>query len=198
MEDRTEEQRSVLKEKRNSYLWLFWIGFTILVSISLEFIFGFKTSKPLEATAIWAIGLQLLAIVYRVLTFCFNSFLAKIVKKRWKIYRLKGRVSPIYKLTNYGYYFTISKYSVEYTNLDLEWSIPFSTLFQEQEYILEGSYNFTLDDGGWKVEDVTNLEIPYKIKDEQSRQVEELINSAKTLEQQKIDNLNKTFNENFK
>jgi len=143
MEDRTE-----LKEKRNSYLWLFWIIFTVVVSISLEFIFGFKTS--------------------------------------------------IYKLTNYGYYFTISKYSVEYTNLDLEWSIPFSTLFQEQEYILEGSYNFTLDDGGWKVEDVTNLEIPYKIKDEQSRQVEELINSAKTLEQQKIDNLNKVFNENYK
>jgi len=192
------EDRTPLKEKRNNYLWLIWAILTIGISLSLEFMFKFKTGKPLEATLVWAFGLQFVFLIYRIITFGFNQFLLLFFRRKIKINRLEGRVTPIYKLSDYGHYFSISKYSAKYTELDLEWSIPFSVLFEEQEYVLEGSYIFTLDDGGWKAEDITDLEIPYKIKEDEERAEQEREISAKTTKQQKIDNLNKVFNENYK
>lgn len=187
--------RTKLKENRNNWLWYVWVILTISISSSLESVFKLSTEKPLEASFLWALGLQFIFVVYRVLTFCFNSFLAKIVKKRFKINRLKGRVNPIYNVYHeHGdKYFTITRYSVNYTPLKLQWSLPFSILFEEQEYIEGESYYFDYD-----LEDVTDISLLWEEQDASEKLKYNKKISAKTLKEQKIEKLNKVFNENYK
>jgi len=96
----------------------------------------------------------------------------------------------IHKLEESYKDFYITKYAVEYTELDLEWSIPFSILFLEQEYIKEESY--------FVKGEIDNLASTYETihAEKNLKQAEKI--SAKELKQQKIDNLNKEFNENYK
>ena len=181
------ENRTELKEKRNNYLWSVFMT-VFVISVLLVLVFVDKADQDYYTILVF-IGVPLFFTVYRVLTYCFNFVLAKIVKKRFKIDRLKGRVSPIYKLSNYDFSFFIEKFSVKYTSLDLEWSVPFSVLFEEQEYIKEGSHQFIC-----KIEEGFNIAEMYER--EESRKKHRLF--KKIQKQQKIDNLNKIFNENYK
>lgn len=189
------EERTALKEKRNNWLWsIFFITYFLGIGLFITYVDS-KTTKE-DFTIVPLMGIPLLFCVYRVLVFCFNLFLAKIIKKRFKINRLKGRITPIYKIEEYiG--FKISKYSVNYTNLDLEWSVPFSVLFQEQEYVLEGSYSFYFEDG-YNIKEVTDISALYEKRYFEEMAKKNIKNSAKEVKQQKINNLNKVFNENYK
>ena len=190
------EERTALKEKRSEWVWN--IFFMIYGLTNMLFIAYVDDKIALEDIALVALmGIPLLFGVYRLLVFCFNLFLAKIIKKRFKINRLKGRVTPIYKIEEYTEYFIITKFSVQYTNLELCWSVPFSTLFEEQEYIKEGSYKFFLSDG-FKTDEVNNTSVLYEKRHFEVTAKKSLKNSAKELKQQKINNLNKVFNENYK
>lgn len=91
--------------------------------------------------------------------------------------------------------FLIEKFSVNYTSLDLEWSVPFSVLFEEQEYIKEGEQR--LEIGYDKVGEVNIADFYEKEKNKQDKRYNKKI-SAKASEQEKIDYLNKIFNENYK
>ena len=185
------ENRTELKERRNNYLWIVFM--TVFVISNMLVLVFVDRAKQDGYTIITFFGVPLFFTVYRVLTFCFNFVLAKIVKKRFKIDRLKGRVSPIYKLDNYGSSFLIEKFSVKYTSLDLEWSIPFSVLFEEQEYIKEGSHQFIC-----KIEEWFNIEEMYEKQESREKYKYSKRTARKISEQQKIDNLNKIFNENYK
>ena len=185
------ENRTELKERRNNYLWIVFM--TVFVIGLMSVLILEDTADQNDYAEIVFIGVPWLFIFYRVLTFCFNFVLAKIVKKRFKIDRLKGRVSPIYKLDNYGSSFLIEKFSVKYTSLDLEWSIPFSVLFEEQEYIKEGSHQFIC-----KIEEWFNIEEMYEKQESREKYKYSKRTARKISEQQKIDNLNKIFNENYK
>lgn len=184
--------KTALKEERNSWLWIIWTILLIIFSLSFPCLFDTTSTMPFaEKVALSVVLFCFVSVVYRVLTFCFNFILAKIVKKRWKIDRLKGRVSPIYRLIEGSFGdFQVIKYSTKYTNLELQWSIPFSTLFEEQDYIVNGEYftnNIPTDLAEfWEGEH--NLE----------KCVEDSISHKKTIKKQKIDNLNKVFNENYK
>lgn len=190
------ENRTKLKEKRNEWLWsIFFIMYFIGIGLYIVFVDS-KTAKE-DFALVPLMGIPLLFGIYRVLTYLFNQFLLLFFRgKKFKINRLKGRITPIYEIEEYiG--FKINKYSVKYTNLNLSWSIPFSVLFQEQEYVLEGSYNFYSEDG-YNIKKVTDISTLYESKDAENKlkYVEKI--SAKTIKQQKINNLNKVFNENYK
>lgn len=190
------ENRTKLKEKRNNWLWSIFFITYFLGSVLFIIYVDNKTVKE-DFAIIPLIGVPLLFGIYRVLTYFFNQFLYFIFRgKKFKINRLKGRITPIYKIEEYiG--FKISKYSVNYTNLDLEWSIPFSVLFQEQEYVLEGSYSFYFKDG-YNIKEVTDISALYEKRYFEEMAKKNVKNSAKELKQQKINNLNKVFNENYK
>jgi len=185
------ENKTELKESRNGWFWLIWLTVTVVFGLSLEFVFEIEGDKPLTVTFLGTLGVQFLFVIYRVLIFCFNSFLAKIVKKRWKIDRLKDRVSPIYKFNER--YYRVEKYTAQYTNLDLEWSVPFSILFLEQEYIKEGKEYYVEN-----LDEVIDLETFWDANyaKDQLKYIKKV--AEKTKKQQKIDNLNKTFNQNYK
>ena len=179
---------SELKEKRNNLFWYIHISLSILIWI----IFTLITDKV--KGVLIAVFFQFVMVAYRILTFCFNSFLRKIIKKRWKINRLKGRVTPIYKVDTFqeiSNYFEVTKYQVEYTDLKLAWSVPFSVLFLEQEYIKQKTYKFEYI----PMEDIERL------WEEKHEKREAKISAEKLKEQQKKDKLNqlnKVFNENYK
>lgn len=185
------ENRSILKEKRNNILWSIWLVLTILSCVLLEI--EYKNEKWDSVIITGALGFQFLAVFYRLLTFCFNFILAKIVKKRFKLNRLKGRVSPIYEVEDFTDFIRIKKYDIEYTELDLQWSVPFSVLFLEQEYICKGGYYATKPlirtkelSQLWEEENKKELE--KKLKKENKEQKR----------QKEINELNKQFNENYK
>lgn len=185
------EQRTGLKEKRNNQLWfVFFLIYFISLSCGV-ILFGAKDDKVAFLTLF---GVPLLFVVYRVLTYIFNCFLLLLFRrKKWKIDRLKGRITPIYKVIELTGGFSVTKYETQYTKLDLEWSIPFSVLFEEQEYIELEPYYFK-----YPLESTTNISLLWEEEytRENLKYVEEI--SAKTEKQQKIDNLNKVFNENYK
>jgi hypothetical protein len=185
------KNKTELKEKRDSYLWLtLFTLFTIFV-VSTIYSVGNNLITN-DQTISYTFSFLGFFIIYRVLTFCFNFLLAEIVKKRWKINRLKGRVTPIYKLEEqYGEY-SVIKYSAEYTELNLMWTIPFSVLFLEQEYIVQGAYKV----GALK--DVISLEDYYEDADKRNKLNQQAKNTAKNNKKQKIEILNKTFIENYK
>lgn len=185
--------RTTLKEKRNNWLWLVWIALIVAFYYIFPIVYLIEDNSFNfdEKVLFSSIFFCFISISYRVLTYCFNYFLAKIIKKRWKINRLKGIISPIYELREGRFGdFQIIKYSTKYTNLDLQWSIPFSVLFEEQEYVV---------DGGYFTENIPDNLVEFW---EQEYNLEKAIEhkeiSAKTIKQQKIDNLNKVFNENYK
>ena len=191
------ENRTKLKEKRNNYLWIVFMT-VFVIGLMLDLVSLNKADQD-DYAGIVFIGVPWLFIFYRVLTFCFNFILAKIVKKRFKIDRLKGRITPIYKIKEKSYLhstaFLIEKFSVKYTSLDLEWSIPFSVLFEEQEYIKEGEQRLEVEYD--KVGEVNIADFYEKEKNKQDKRHNKKI-SAKASEQEKIDYLNKIFNENYK
>ena len=132
MEDRIE-----LKEKRILILWLIFFAIYPTILTTVGIVYGEDWFK----CTIFIV--PLLFLVYKVITYLFNSLLLVFFRRKTKIDRLKGRVTPIYKLSSPSYdntIFHIKKYSVKYTNLDLKCSIPFSVLFQEQEYVFKGHY----------------------------------------------------------
>lgn len=185
------ENRSILKEKRNTILWGIWLGLTILSCIWLKI--EWKDEKFDDIIFTGALGFQFLALFYRLFTFCFNFILAKIIKKRFKLNRLKGRVSPIYQAEDFTDFIRVHKYAVEYTKLDLQWSVPFSVLFLEQEYIYKGGYYTTKS--LIKTKELSQLweeknkeELEEKLKKENKEQKR----------QREINELNKQFNENYK
>lgn len=187
------EQRTELKEKRNNQVWFVFLS---VYSISLFGVIFLGAKEDNEIQILFLFGVPLLFVVYRSLTYTFNSLLLFFFRgEKRKIDRLKGRVTPIYKIVeafseNTCY---ISKYEVQYTKLALQWSLPFSVLFEEQEYIKLEGYHFNIPT--WEVSDLESL-YEERNAEEKLKYNEEI--SAKTKKQQKIDNLNKVFNENYK
>lgn len=188
------EERTELKEKRNSILWVVW--FILAIGAGVWYV-RFDTRYPDEDVFFFGVlGFTFLTIIYRCLTYALNCLILLFLpRKKFKIKRLKGRVTPIYKISSYDFYndYVISKFAVEDTDLGLQWSLPFSVIFQEQEYICQGSYDFE-----GKIEDIKSLEELWESKHRPAmlKVVAEV--SAKTLKKQKIDNLNKQFKENYK
>ena len=186
------EQRTKLKEKRNNQLWfVFFLVYFISLSCGV-ILFGAKDDNEIQI--LFLFGVPLLFVVYRVLTYVFNCFLLFLFRrKKWRINRLKGRITPIYRVRELTGEFSVTKYEAQNTKLNLEWSIPFSVLFEEQEYIELETYYFDYDLDG-----ITNISLLWE--EEYTRENLEYIEeiSAKTKKQQKIDNLNKVFNENYK
>jgi hypothetical protein len=175
-----------MKDKRD-----YWQLITHISVLVLLFIFDMCSDSDIPFSLLF-IGLT---VVFRVFTFCFNFLLAKVVKKRWKIDRLKGRVSPIYKLEQeeWNSLYWVKKYTVQYTPLKLDWSVPFSSLFLEQEYVKEKK-EYVVEN----FFDVEDLEIYYESRWAKDN-LKYIKNTAeKTKKQHKIENLNKTFNENYK
>ena len=75
----------------------------------------------------------------------------------------------------------------------MQWSIPFSVLFQEQEYILDGVNYFDYDlDGIFDIGLLWEEENDKEVLESNSKI------SAENIKKQKIDSLNKTYNENYK
>ena len=185
------KNKTELKEKRDDYLWLtLFTMFTIFV-VGTMYSVGNNLITNDQAID-YTFSFLGFFIIYRIFTFCFNFLLAEIVKKRWKINRLKGRVTPIYKLEEqYGEY-SVIKYSAEYTELNLMWTIPFSVLFLEQEYVVQGAYKVSF------IKDLNSLEDYYEEIDKHHKLNQQAKNTAKNNKKQKIEILNKTFNENYK
>jgi len=193
------ENRTALKEKRNEWLWLIWTTLTIVFSFIFPII-CLTEDKSVdfgEKIFLSAVLFCCISVAYRLLVFCFNSFLAKLVKKRFKIDRLKGRVTPIYEMKEGIESFIIRKFSVVYTPLNLEWSVPFSVLFEEQEYLLEDSYKF-FKEQGYILEEIKDISLLWEERDASEKLKHNKKISEKIIKQQKIDNLNKQFNENYK
>lgn len=179
------ENRTALKENRNSNLCIVWMVISVLVAI----IAAIKYDKDGSLAII--LGTQICFLLYRILTYCFNSLLLACFRgKKFKINRLKGRVTPIYEIEDWEEYFKIKKYSVYYTSLDLKWSIPFSVLFEEQEYLLEGTHEFLTAK--------ENLEEAWERAEGNRKGKLALEIAEKDKKQQKLDKLNKVFNENYK
>jgi hypothetical protein len=184
------ENRTELKEKRNGALWTLW--FMVLLS-SIVFTPFYIEEESKEVVLLTSLSVCLVSIVYRVLTYCLNCFLRAVIKKRFKINRLKGRITPIYKLIEYERYFEIVKYSAKYTPLDLQWSIPFSVLFEEQEYVKEGCEEFEME-----IQDGTDIKKLYDYRKELKANKNDIKETEENLRKQRIDKLNKEFNENYK
>jgi len=182
------ENRTPLKEKRNTDLITIWFAISALSGL----ISTYKYNTDGERALMAILALQFCFLLYRVLTYCFNSLLLVCFRgKKFKINRLKGRVTPIYKIREaimYGFY--VSKYSVYYTKLDLKWSIPFSVLFEEQEYLWDGEHLFS--------EEPENLEEAWEFEESEKNLKLALEIAEKDKKQQKLDKLNKVFNENYK
>ncbi len=181
------EGRTDLKEKRNGYLWIVFFSVVILLTGITGYKYGenYVKGMPIIITFIF--------VVYRVLCYTLNSLLLFIFRKKFKINRLKGRVTPIYKVTDYDNFFTISKYSVKYTSLDLEWSIPFSVLFEEQEYLEEGCEIFE-----WKIVEGEHIEELYeRVKSEECIKEYEA-STEKERKREVLKNLNKEYYANYK
>ena len=179
------EKRTELKEKRNEILVLVYIGILFISGASILF---YEKEKSLCIV----LGVQFLLLLYRVLTYCFNYSLLFVFRgEKFKIDRLKGRVTPIYKIyKDWDELFCVEKFSVHYTKLGLQWCIPFSVLFEEQEYISDGKFYFnTAPDeivGAWELEESSrNLKLALEV-------------AEKVKKQQKLNKLNKVFNENYK
>jgi hypothetical protein len=181
------EDNSKLKEERDGNLVVFFASGYIFLMLYWAF-----SDRDLGNFAELVLWYTLAVVVYRILTFCFNSFLAKIIKRRWKINRLKGRVSPIYRIKESHSQYKVVKYSVEYTKLCLDWVIPFSTLFLEQEYVKQGEYKTN------SLRDVVDLEKFFEDADKRHKLNLEAQNAAKKNKKQTIEILNRTFNDNYK
>lgn len=181
------ENRTALKEKRNDDLIVAWFGISALIAA----ISTYKYSDDAKMVLAIVLTSQFCFILYRVLTYCFNSLLLFCFRgEKFKINRLKGRVSPIYKIYAADDYYKVARYSVYYTELDLKWSVPFSVLFKEQEYLYDGSHYIqsreeNLAEVWGREESEKNLKLASEI-------------AKKDKKQHKLDKLNKVFNDNYK
>lgn len=182
------ENRTKLKEKRKDTINIAWVIISFFIPLLLFYKYDGDEQVPFAAL----LGTQICFLLYRVITYGFNSLLLVLFgDKGFKLNRLKGRVTPIYKIyESRDEGFCIEKFSAHYTKLGLQWSIPFSVLFEEQEYISDGKYFFKTvpEDIAEAWEQEYNLE----------NCIEDSILRKKLLKQQKLNNLNKVFNENYK
>lgn len=176
-----------LKENRIEKLIIIWFIISFLVPITSIYYYSSD-----DIAVLTTLETQFCILLYVVLTYCFNCLLLFFFRgEKYKINRLKGRVTPIYKIyesSTDGFF--VEKFSVHYTKLDLKWSIPFSVLFEEQEYISDGKHLFKT-----APEDIAEA---WEQEDNLQNCIEDSILRKKLKKQQKIDKLNKVFNENYK
>lgn len=178
------KNRTILKEGRNTDFTLVWAVISFIVWIVILFKYGRS-----DETLVLLILSQFCFLSYRVLTYGFNSLLLLFCAKKFKINRLKDKVSPIYKIEGWEEYFKIKKYSVYYTKLDLKWSVPFSVLFEEQEYLYDGEHAF--------ISVPKDIAIAWEAEESKKRDKMVLEITQKHKKQQKLDKLNKIFLENY-
>jgi len=179
------ENKTHLKENRNDNLSITWFIISVLIGIVVLYNYG----NDDNALAI-ILGTQVCFLLYRVLTYCYNSLLLFFTRKKFKINRLKGRVTPIYKIRDTGFDFEVARFSVYYTKLDLKWSIPFSVLFEEQEYLWDGTHEFSEEPG--------DIASAWEREEGERKGKLALEIAEKDKKQQKLDKLNKIFNDNYK
>jgi len=189
------ENKTPLKEKRESTVISIYLIIWLLPTIvSLLFLALDKVDKDLPM--MFLLGIPVLIGIFRLSVYLFNSFLLLFFRRKIKIDRLKGRVTPIYKVKE-GYSNDccwITKFEVQYTPLDLAWSVPFSVLFEEQEYIEVGKYVFAVK----AEEEVTNIQELWETEDKKYSLKKVARKAAKKVKEQKIEKLNQTFLDNYK
>lgn len=164
--------------------WIIFIGI-LIVYFTIGF-YAFRVEK---------LGDNIIFGFVSILIFIFgamftNQFISKSYFKIPPPKRFKNKVNPIYKIKkdSEGWY-SVSKFELQWNNEhDLANAIPFSKLFATFDYIFVGSYLFNIE-----LEGITDIE---KLWEE-----EDAINLAeKELKQRKTDKLeqlNKTFKENY-
>ena len=189
------ENKTPLKEKRESIVISVYLAIWLLPVIG-SILFEVVNNTRGELPLMFMLGTPFVILVYRVLVYLFNRFLLLLFRRKIKINRLKGRVTPIYKIEEYediDNYSKITKFEVQYTPLNLAWSVPFSVFFEEQEYVKVKTYEFAV-----KAEDVVDIQEMWEEEDRRNNLKKVAKISAKQIKQQKIEELNKTFNENYK
>jgi hypothetical protein len=182
------------KEKRENKVIVVWLTVWLLPVI-VSNVYGLFNGFDKDLPMMFLLGIPVLIGIFRLSVYLFNSFLLLFFRRKIKIDRLKGRVTPIYKVEE-GYTSDscrITKFEVQYTPLNLVWSVPFSVLFEEQEYIEVKTYTFDV-----KIDDVKDIS---KLWEEEHRKInlKKIAKiSAKEIKERKIQKLNQTFLENYK
>ncbi len=182
------------KEKRENTVIVVWLTVWLLPVI-ISMVYGLFNGFDKDLPMMFLLGIPVLIGIFRLSVYLFNSFLLLFFRRKIKIDRLKGRVTPIYKVKE-GYSNDccwITKFEVQYTPLDLAWSVPFSVLFEEREYIEVGKYVFAV-----KAEEVTNIQELWETEDKKYSLKKAARKAAKKVKEQKIEKLNQTFLENYK
>lgn len=189
------EERTKLKENRNGILWCVWFGILLMILVYAFVVYG----QDKDLVGVILFGFVFLSFVYRVVVYSFNSLLLFFFRRKVQIKRLQGKVTPIYKVENNYNSIRIEKFSVKFTPLDLKWSVPFSVLFEEQEYTSDGYYDFE----GQRIDYYSTIDedgIRDMWEKRYANDTIEYLNdiSAEEKLKKKLDSLNKVFNENYK
>lgn len=182
-----------MKDNIIACLWIVYtIGFGVL-GITLD-----PKADAIEMFFLSCLFSQIILAGYLLFILIFNSLLSNF-KFRIKLSppkRFKNKVTPIYKLNDYGGYLSISKYQLEWVDFSTGSYrfilLPFITLFQRYKYVPVDCYEFEMDLDG-----VTDIGLLWESKFAKKHSKEIELKTAAQKELEKVNKLNKIFLENY-
>lgn len=179
-------------------LSIIWLLYTITLGYLSTYAEGGESF--LEKFFIGILAANVILAIYITFNLILNGCV-QYLNVRFKFLppkKFKNKVTPIYKITSFtNDWNTIYKYQLEWEDIDMGdielYLIPFSSLFQKYRYV-QCSFRYEFEE---RLENIQNIEELYETALEVKKIKDKKENDVYAREINKLNELNKTFLENY-
>ncbi len=179
-------------------LQVIWLLYTLTLGYLTTYLEG-EESFP-KKFFLGVLGATLILGIYVVFNLILNGCV-QYLNVRFKFpppKKFKNKITPIYKIVSFvGDYNTVYKYELKWEDIDMGdielYLIPFSSLFQKYRYI-QCNFRYDFEE---RLENIQNIEELYETALEVKKIKDKKENDVYAREINKLNELNKTFLENY-